>query len=135
MSEALGCVSLTAENEKEWWELSRYKRTMPAGGYSDLRRAVDKEEGRYRGAGKSAKFGLIASRNRCALEDRKNVRSSGVEKSYLSGKLESHFVVFDVRTFHLTTGDLRRFDLDDAHFLEELNDFIKVGNVGIRQFR
>ena len=92
MSEALGCVSLTAENEKEWWELSRYKRTMPAGGYSDLRRAVDKEEGRYRGAGKSAKFGLIASRNRCALGHRKNVRRSGASESEVIKRQRPGFV-------------------------------------------
>ena len=53
---------------------------MPADGGSPLRRAVDKEEGRYRGAGNTAAVGPIASRNRCALEHRKNVRRSGAEK-------------------------------------------------------
>jgi len=53
---------------------------MSADGGSPFRRAVDAEESRYRGAGKSAAVRLVASRNRCALEHRKNVRRSGVEK-------------------------------------------------------
>ena len=53
---------------------------MPADGGSPLRRAVDKEEGRSLGAGNPAEIGDDDEGNRCALEHRKNVRRSGVEK-------------------------------------------------------
>jgi len=56
---------------------------MPADGGSPLRRAVDTEESRYRGAAKSAAVRLVASRNRCALEYRKNVRRQGAKKVML----------------------------------------------------
>ena len=61
--------------------LSRYKRTMPAGGYSNFRRAVDKEEGRSLGAGNPAEIGDDDEGNCYALEHRKNVRRSGASES------------------------------------------------------